>query len=120
MLQSTLVAGGNDTIMYINESRAAGDGLNDRISACCNKGCFRASFAMLVGLTIAFSVPCNHDCYRASLAMHTDAASLSNLATLLQGMCLRASAQLWMDRVHARSKKRFIAVHNHDHTWANP
>ena len=31
----------------------AGDRLNDRISACCNKGCYRAPFGMLVGLTIA-------------------------------------------------------------------
>ena len=45
---------------------------------------------VIVGVTIAFSVLCNDDCYRASLAMHTDAASLSNSATLLQSMHLRA------------------------------
>ena len=68
----------------------AGDGFNDRISACCNKGCYKASFGMLVGFTIAFSVLCNDDCYRASLAMHTDAAFLSDFVTLLQSMCLCA------------------------------
>ena len=70
-----------------------GDGFNDRISACWNKGCYRASCGKLVGFTIAFSVLCNDDCYRASLAMYTDAASLSNFATLLQSMhmhCYRA------------------------------
>ena len=44
----------------------------------------------LVGFTIAFSVLCNDDYYRTSLAMYTDAASLSNFATLLQSMCLCA------------------------------
>ena len=49
-----------------------------------------APFGMLVGWTIAFSVLCNDDCYRASLAMHTDAASLSDLVTLLHSMSLCA------------------------------
>ena len=46
----------------------------------------RRSFGVVVGVTISFSVRCNDDCYRASLTMHTDVASLSNSATLLQCM----------------------------------
>ena len=46
----------------------------------------KRSFGVVDGVTISFSVRCNDDCYRASLTMHTDVASLSNSATLLQCM----------------------------------
>ena len=53
----------------------------------------RRSFGVVVGVTISFSVRCNDDCYRASLTMHTDVASLSNSATLLQcTVCVSVSS----------------------------
>ena len=52
--------------------------------------CVYANIYIYIYIYIYFSVLCNDDCYRASLALHTDAASLSDIVTLLQSMCLCA------------------------------
>ena len=64
------------------------------------KSCYRATQHWILCTSSSPAFQSIGVCYRATLSRHNHAASLSDLVTLLQSMCLCAQAQLWKHHVH--------------------